>query len=497
MEVAIDGPAGSGKSTVAKIIAQRLHFTYLDTGAMYRALTLAALRNGIDIADEERIGALAHSVEISFASKEGALVTMLNGEDVSTEIRSPQIDRAVSVVAAYPAVREAMVALQRMLARNSDVIAEGRDIGTVVFPDAQVKIFLSADARARAHRRVLQRAESAGQAGQANLNPDATQDAKELLSAEEEQVLAEIQERDAQDSARKVSPLCPAEDAHHIDSSHLSIEEVCQQIEQLIEQARMQSFKTVPSYADLPRENLLPLWGNSQDDYFSHCMAEYSLPVRIFYRIVAIVANAWSKLMWHWEIEDEERLYKTSNGRGAVIIMNHVSMLDPLLPPIAAIKRGHRIRPVYKSEFDDTFVLGWCITRFGGFSIKRDSVDMRALRSAKAALERGESILIFPEGTRIKSDDEPVVIHGGFAMIAQMAGADIIPTAIVGARDITPRHKHIPRPGKVWIKVGRPITTSHIKGKDRKKLMREVEERAMQEVYSLRDELRKEHPGVM
>ncbi len=491
MKVAIDGPAGSGKSTVAKEIAQRLHFSYLDTGAMYRAVTLAALRSGIDIADEDHIGALAYSVEISFAHKHGALVTMLDGKDVSAEIRSPQIDRAVSVVAAYPAVREAMVALQRKLAHNSDVIAEGRDIGTIVFPDAEVKVFLSADARARARRRVLQRASGAA------TTSDTPQEGEATPSADEEEVLAEIQKRDALDSTRKVSPLCPAEDAHHIDSSHLSIEEVCQQIEQLIEAARMQTFKPVPTYAELPREDVLPLWGNAQDDYFSHCMAEFSLPVRIFYRIVAFVANAWSKLMWRWEIENEDRLYRTSNGRGAVIIMNHVSMLDPLLPPIAAIKKNHRIRPVYKSEFDDTLVLGWFITRFGGFSIKRDSVDMRALRSAKAALERGESILIFPEGTRIKSDDEAVVIHGGFAMIAQMAGADIIPTAIVGARDITPRHKHIPRPGKVWIKVGRPITTSHIKGKQRKQLMREVEERSMREVYSLRDELRKEHPGVM
>ncbi len=480
MKVAIDGPAGSGKSTVAREIARHLHLTYLDTGAMYRAVTLAVLRSGIDGADEEAVSSIAQKLDISFVASSDGLAVVLNGEDVTKALRTPQIDTVVSRIASYPAVREAMVARQRILAATGDVIAEGRDIGTVVFPDAEVKVFLSADAHTRAHRRTLQRL-----------------DEHQGEAVDEACVLAEIQQRDAQDTSRQLSPLRAAEDAHHIDSSHMSIEEVCQHIEELIYTQQESKLIPIPTYQELAREGSLPLWGNKQKDYFSHGMGDFPFTTHVLYHLAAFLVFVWTKLMWRWHIEGEERLYKTSNGVGAVIVMNHVSMLDPVIPVLSALATKHRTRPIYKSEFDDMPALGWLITRFGGISVRRDSVDMRALRSAKEALLRGESILIFPEGTRIKSDDEPVEIHGGFTMIAQMAAADIIPTAIVGARDITPRGKRLPRPGKVWVQVGRPIPTSHIRGKQRKQMMAEVEGRVMQEVYALRDELRRKHPGNM
>ena len=151
MIVAIDGPAGSGKSTIAKEIARQLGFNKLDTGAMYRAVTFAALDRGIDLDDEAAIDALAEQIEIRFTNG------TIDGADASAAIRTPQVDANVSKVSAYPGVRAAMLIHQRRVAEDRDIVAEGRDIGTVVFPNAQVKIFLTADPRERARRRVLQR----------------------------------------------------------------------------------------------------------------------------------------------------------------------------------------------------------------------------------------------------------------------------------------------------------------------------------------------------
>lgn len=488
MKVAIDGPAGSGKSTVAREVARRRGISYLDTGAMYRAVTLAVLERGEDPGDAGAVARVAREVAVDFAPSPEGTRTLLDGEDVSEAIREPRIDAAVSAVAALPEVREAMVARQRELGAAGDVVAEGRDTATTVFPDAEVKVFLTADDRARAHRRAVQRT-----GHDAAREPGASADAEA-----EERVLAEIRRRDELDSTREASPLRAAEDAVRIDTSELTVDEVCTRIEELMDAAaRPRRLVDVPRARDLPREGSLPLVGNSQADYTGHGMMDFPWPVRLLYRVAAALVAAYTYAMWRWEIDGEERLYRTTNGKGSVIVMNHVSMLDPCVLVLSALRRGRRARPVYKSEFDDMPALGWLITRFGGFPVRRDSVDMRALRSAKAALERGECVVIFPEGTRVKSDDEPVTVHGGFAMIAQMAGADVVPAAIVGARDITPRGRRLPRPGKVWLKVGEPIPTSSIRGRDRKRMVAEVEERAMGEVYALRDELRREHPGKM
>lgn len=158
MIVAIDGPAGSGKSTIAKEIARQLGFNKLDTGAMYRAVTFAALDRGIDLDDEAAIDALAEQIEIRFTNGTGEDTRLtIDGQDASAAIRTPQVDANVSKVSAYPGVRAAMLIHQRRAAEDRDIVAEGRDIGTVVFPNAQVKVFLTADPRERARRRVLQR----------------------------------------------------------------------------------------------------------------------------------------------------------------------------------------------------------------------------------------------------------------------------------------------------------------------------------------------------
>lgn len=224
MIVAIDGPAGSGKSTIAKEIASRLHFNKLDTGAMYRAVTYAALSRGIDLDDEDAVVELAHAIDIRFTSSTGEDTRLtIDGTDASRQIRTPEVDANVSKVSAYPGVREAMLVHQRRAAEDVDIVAEGRDIGTVVFPDAEVKVFLTADPRERARRRVLQRHEGE------NL-PDAA------IDAEVDETLAALKRRDKLDASREVAPLVAAPDAVHIDSTSHTIDEVVAMIAELIEQ---------------------------------------------------------------------------------------------------------------------------------------------------------------------------------------------------------------------------------------------------------------------
>ena len=216
MIVAIDGPSGSGKSSVAREIARRCGLTYLDTGAMYRSVAHACLERGVDPADDAATAEVARGLAIEFLPDGEGQRVIAGGEDVTAQIRTPEVERAVSPVSANPAVREAMVAAQRRFGETGDVIAEGRDIGTVVFPAADVKVFLSASPEARARRRAVQRG-----GGDLARGVGADVDAKE-----ERAVLEAIVRRDAYDSSRAASPLRPAADAARIDSSELPFEEV-------------------------------------------------------------------------------------------------------------------------------------------------------------------------------------------------------------------------------------------------------------------------------
>jgi CMP/dCMP kinase len=201
--VAIDGPAGAGKSTIARRLAQRLGFTYIDTGAMYRAVALWGLRQGVDPADMHRMEQLALAAEIELSP--GRI--SLNGEDVTEAIRTPEVSSASSRIAIIPAVRRAMVAKQREIGDRTSVVMEGRDIGTVVFPDAAVKIFLDADPRERVRRRLADERARGG-------------------PVSEGQVAAQMKERDQRDSTRRDAPLSQAPDAVYIDSTAMPIEEV-------------------------------------------------------------------------------------------------------------------------------------------------------------------------------------------------------------------------------------------------------------------------------
>lgn len=215
MIVAIDGPSGAGKSTVAKAVAKKLEFSCLDTGAMYRSVAWLALQRGLALDDDEALGELARTSTIEFAAEPGDVLpkrVSIDGTDVTSDIRTAEIDQAVSPVSAAPSVREAMVYQQRRVGAAGNYVIEGRDIGTTVFPDADVKVFLTASDEERAHRRVRQ-------------NVD-----RGVGSIDYDEVLADLQRRDIYDSSRVTSPLCAADDAVVIDSTGLYIEDVIKRI---------------------------------------------------------------------------------------------------------------------------------------------------------------------------------------------------------------------------------------------------------------------------
>lgn len=223
MIIAIDGPSGAGKSSVAKAVAKKLGFSCLDTGAMYRAVAWQALQNGTALDDAEALGAIARGYDIEFGHVEGEPVpkrVFIGGAEVTEAIRTAEIDRAVSPVSAVPAVREALVEQQRRIGRAGNYVVEGRDIGTVVFPEAETKVFLTASNEERARRRVLQNAE------------------RGVGSTDYEEVLADLIRRDEADSSRAASPLRAAEDASRIDSTAYSMEEVIDMICALAEGKR-------------------------------------------------------------------------------------------------------------------------------------------------------------------------------------------------------------------------------------------------------------------
>ena len=217
--VAIDGPSGSGKSTVARAVAVRLGLRYLDTGAMYRALTWLALRGGVPTGDAEALAALAARARLRIGTDPRDVVVHADGTDVTTDIRGADVTAAVSEVSAVPAVRARLVAQQRELADGGGIVVEGRDIGTVVFPDAPVKIFLTASGDARAARRALETTTVTDR------RPDRAPGRDALASTR-----AELERRDRLDSSRVVSPLTRADDAVEVDTTTMSIEEAVDRV---------------------------------------------------------------------------------------------------------------------------------------------------------------------------------------------------------------------------------------------------------------------------
>lgn len=215
-QVAIDGPAGAGKSTIAKILAKELGFIYVDTGAMYRAMALACIRNGIDIKDEESVIKKCEKITVSLNYENGEQQVLLDGENVNPYIRTEEVSQATSAISVYEGVRKKLLNLQRNLGQEQNVVMDGRDIGTNVLKDAQVKIYLTASVKTRADRRYRELTVKG-------------------IECRIEEIEEDIKERDYRDIHRDIAPLKQAEDAVYLDSSDITAEQVVRKIKEIIE----------------------------------------------------------------------------------------------------------------------------------------------------------------------------------------------------------------------------------------------------------------------
>jgi cytidylate kinase len=419
--VALDGPASSGKSSVGAAAAAELSYRFCDTGLLYRAVTWLALRRGIQPAQVQAVVNLVREVDFG-ADEQGRLSHVtVDGEDVTKDVHGPDVDTHVSAFSGIPELREALLERQRSIAAPGRIIMAGRDIGTVVMPDADLKIYLNASPEERARRRAEER----------GLDPNGPEAAE---------VLADLRRRDAHDSKRAVSPLRPAPDARVIVTDGNRFEQTVAMVvrtirdaEQTTEQATQPAPPPTPS-ADTPIEShLTPL-------------------IRIVAWGARIVSRAVARLRIEGAIDEIPR-------EGPVILVaNHASNADPVvIGGFLTPRLGRRIHWLGKKELFDWPVIGWAARNGGVHPVDRSTADLEAFRLARRILDEGHVLMVFPEGTRAP-DGVLAQPKDGAAMLALRTGAPVVPIGVGDSDLLWPRGRLLPRPGgRVTMRVGSPF----------------------------------------
>jgi cytidylate kinase len=387
--LAIDGPAGAGKSTTARGVAERLGLTHVDSGAMYRAVAWLALRGGVSLEDEPALLAMLDRARIT-PGPDGVTV---DGTPVERSIRSGEAGEAASRVALHPGLRKRLVALQRSFARPPGLVMEGRDIGTVVFPDADLKIFISATPEARAERRFLElraKGESAGR----------------------EAIVAQIRERDRRDTERATSPLVRAPDAILLDTTHIGAPE--------------------------------------QVDLAAHWAALAMRPARrigLVYALGSGFTRLFARTLLDFEIEGLDRIPR----KGPLIVAcNHISFWDP---PLVGAHLPREMHFVAKAELFHNPLFGALIRSYNSIPIHRGPQARSGLRGAEEVLSAGGAVLIFPEGTRNKSG-ELLAPRAGVGRLAAATRTPVAPACITGSNQI---RKSMRRQVRIRITFGSPM----------------------------------------
>ena len=425
VNIALDGPSGAGKSTIAKAVAAKMKYVYVDTGAMFRAIACYMVESGSDLDNTQEIIAKLSEITVKLEYRDGAQHVILNGEDVSDKIRTPEISMAASKTSAIPEVRTFLLGQQQTMAKENDIIMDGRDIGTVVLPNADVKIFLTADAEERAKRRFKELQEKG--------DPSTY-----------EEVLEDIKQRDYNDTHRETAPLKKADDAVEVNTTKLdlqqSIDEICRVINEKLE--KKNTDVTDKSERKVRSHELMAVRPIDKSNHLS--------PVRVcIYGLFRWLVLGIYHIMFNISFEGLENIPKDG---GNIFAANHRSYQDPMF---IAIHTRVPLSYMAKQElFEVNKAFKWLITAFGAFPVQRGKGDTAVIDTAIDKLNMGRNLTIFPEGTRSK-DGKVGKGKTGVALIAAVAQTKVVPVGI----NFTGKLKFR---SKVIIRFGKPITPSEI-----------------------------------
>lgn len=421
INVALDGPSGAGKSTIAKAAAAKLGFVYVDTGALYRSIAYHALSNGADVNDAAQVTAQLEGLDIKLIHRDGVQAVLVNGEDVSDKIRTPEVSMAASAISKLPEVRAFLLDLQRTIAKENDIIMDGRDIGTVVLPDAQVKIFLTASAEERASRRFKELSEKG--------DPSTY-----------EEVLADINQRDYNDTHRDIAPLKQADGAILLDSTGMTIDEVVSAIVKAAEDVKKNE---QPKERKSRQRELMPVRPVKKGKklfWFRQGFYNVARP------IVRFVFKCWFDLSY----EGVENVPKDGSN---IFASNHRSYGDPVF--IALMTRVPISYMAKEELFKQNIFFTALIKAWGAFPVTRGTGDTATIDTAIEKLESGRNLVIFPEGTRSK-DGKVGKGKTGVALIAAVAQTNVIPVGINFEGEKLGFRK------KVVVRYGKPIVPQEL-----------------------------------
>ncbi|MBQ9374873.1 MAG: (d)CMP kinase [Ruminococcus sp.] len=413
INVALDGPSGAGNSTIAKMLAKKLKYVYVDTGALYRSIAYYVISKDVKPDDAQSVNALLGEIDVKLAYEGDAQKVLLNGEDVSDKIRTPEISMGASAVSAIPEVREFLFSLQQNIAKENDIIMDGRDIGTVVLPNADVKIFLTATAEERANRRYKELSEKGD-------------------TSTYEEVLQDIIQRDYNDTHREIAPLKKADDAIEVDSTELSLEQVVDKIYGIIldKTGKTEKAEKRVSARKLPEAE--PVVRGKKLN-----------PIKmIFYNILRPIVIFLFKCYYNLSYEGKENIPKDGSN---IFASNHRSYTDPVL-----IAMPTRVPCSYMAKdelFHQNVFFTLLIKAFGAFPVTRGKGDTAAIDLSMEKLNKGRNLVIFPEGTRSK-DGKVGKGKTGVALIAALAQVPVIPVGISFEGKLKFRRKIVVRFGK-------------------------------------------------
>ncbi len=425
INIAIDGPAGAGKSTVAKAVAKDLGIIYLDTGAMYRATAYYALQQGISVTDEQSVKTMLESMNMDIVYENGAQQIYVNGINTTPYLREHYMSKAASDISALPPVRYKMVELQREFAKTHDVVLDGRDIGTFVLPDANCKFYMTATAEERATRRYKELTEK----GQA---------------VDYDTLLQDIIQRDYNDSHREVAPLKQADDAEFVDTTDMGIDDVVAHIKQVVHIKTKQGVK-LDTPAAVEEKKVSKRTAKRMKSYYT-VQTHFG-----FYRFMRVLLHPLQRLLWPIKIVNKERALIDNN---AIYTCNHYSKVDTFIPCFALFKREAHILAKY--ELFKVPIAGWFLHKLGAIPVRRGEADIDAVKNVLSVLKSGKKVMIFPEGTRNKQGTQDMAeFKTGTARFAIKTKSPIVPMLYYSSPKLFRRN---------WLYIGEPFTLDEFYG---------------------------------